>query len=134
MLDFVRSRACRYRGCRKSLSPSMRFHRSSHAEEQAEEEYEEQKKKKKKQGGRRKALRVIPRGKHRLMVYRAPPSDSESLSALKSNTEYREIWEIEVTNYLYFSHPSTRKISRLNLQNSLRMIPGLNEGYRFSLV
>ena len=49
MLDFVRSRTCRYRGCRKSLSPSVRFHRPSHEEEKAEEEYEAQKKKKKKQ-------------------------------------------------------------------------------------
>ena len=45
MLDFVRSRACRYRGCRKSLSPSVRSHGPFHEEEETEEEYEEQKRK-----------------------------------------------------------------------------------------
>ena len=60
--------------------------------------------------------------------------DSEILSALKSNMGAGEISFFSVADYLYFCDPSIRKISRLNLQNSLRMIPDLKKDYSFSLV
>ena len=60
--------------------------------------------------------------------------DSESLSTLKSNMGAGEISFFELTDYLCVSHPSIEKISRLTLQNSLRMCPDLKKGYSFSLV
>ena len=60
--------------------------------------------------------------------------DSESFSALKSNMGAGTISFLSVTDYLYFSHPSIVKISRLPRQNSTRMIPDLKKCYSFSLV
>ena len=54
-------------------------------------------------------------------------NDSESLSALKSNMGAREIWFFMVTDYLCGTHPSNEKISRLTLQNSLRVILDLQK-------
>ena len=45
-----------------------------------------------------------------------------------------EVSFFELTDYLCVSHPSIEKISRLTLQNSLRMCPDLKKGYSFSLV
>ena len=60
--------------------------------------------------------------------------DSESLSALKSNIGDREIVFFSVTDYFRVLHPSIGKISRLTLQNSLRMFPDLKKDYSFTLV
>ena len=60
--------------------------------------------------------------------------DSESLSALKSNMGDSEIKFFELTDYLWLSNPSIRKISQLNLQNSLRICLDLKKCYSFSLV
>ena len=45
-----------------------------------------------------------------------------------------EISFFELTDYFWVLHPSIEKISRLTLQNSLRMCPDLKKGYSFSLV
>ena len=45
----------------------------------------------------------------------------------------REICFFSETDYLGRTHPSTGKISRLTLQNSLRMFPDLNKGYSYTL-
>ena len=46
----------------------------------------------------------------------------------------REIVFFSVTDYLYVLHPSIGKISRLTLQNLLRMSLDLKNGYSFSLI
>ena len=60
--------------------------------------------------------------------------DSESLSALKSNMGAREIAKMSEADYLYGSHPSIGKISRLTLQNWTRIYPDLTKSYSFRLV
>ena len=61
-------------------------------------------------------------------------NDSESPSALKSNMAAGEIRFFDEKNYLGDAHPSTKKISRLNLQILIRMILDLQKGNSFTLV
>ena len=61
-------------------------------------------------------------------------NDSKSLSCLKSNTGAGEIWFLSVKYYLGVSHPSSEKISGLNLQNSLRVCQNLPLGNSFRMV
>ena len=60
--------------------------------------------------------------------------DSESLSSFQSNMGAGQIWFFMITDYLYVSHPSNVKISRLTLQNLIRSGLNLTETYSFSLV
>ena len=74
----------------------------------------------------------LPRAYKFLASFRG--GDSESLYALKSNMGAGEISFFELTDYFWVLHPSSQKISQLNLQKSLRMCLDLQKGYSFSLV